>query len=59
MLGKLQSTVASFDAFGHSLQINYRGEGQVKTSFGALCRLIMTALFLTLGIMGVLEVINY
>ena len=56
---RLKTAFESLDEYGSSLKINYKGEDTIKTSFGALCRVLGFGFVFTLFILGANEVLSY
>ena len=52
--GKQFQKIKMFDAFGHDIQLNYRGEGAYRTYFGTICTILLAMIisvhFLEIGL---------
>ena len=55
---KARKKITSYDFFGQTINVNYKGEDTYKSFFGAICSLLIVILILSFTIQGASRLFN-
>ncbi len=58
-MGKFSDTLKSFDIFGASSTLNYKGQDSYKTSLGAVFSILVQTFAIVFGFIAVNNVLEY